>query len=246
MRKSLRSARTRSSTSSRATPQTEQPESLATGLLDVYTRWWNAQLPPAERVGTAEELAEAVALGVLPFFHSYGYTTTLWTPLTLEPAVVYHTDLRDGQTVGRLAREHHATILMATPTFLRIYIRRTPAEDFSTLEAVFGAAEKLTKDVSDAFEKKFGVRPSEAYGATELAPLVAANVPPSRHVPGRPVDTREGTVGQPILGCKARITLSFSSRTSSAPNRLGGSIAIRHNSCIKWFCTMSRIAPDLS
>jgi acyl-[acyl-carrier-protein]-phospholipid O-acyltransferase / long-chain-fatty-acid--[acyl-carrier-protein] ligase len=147
-----------------------------------------------------------VALGVLPFFHSYGYTTTLWTPLTLDPAVVYHTDPRDAQVVGRLAREHHATILMATPTFLRIYTRRTPAEDFSSLECVFGAAEKLPTDVCDAFEKKFGVRPSEAYGATELAPLVAANVPASRHVPGRPVDAREGTVGKPILGCRARIT----------------------------------------
>ncbi len=150
--------------------------------------------------------AADVALGVLPFFHSYGYTTTLWTPLTLDPAVVYHTDPRDAQTVGKLTREFHATILMATPTFLRIYIRRTPAEDFSTLEAVFGAAEKLTPDVSDGFEKKFGVRPSEAYGATELSPLVAANVPPARHVPGRPVDAREGTVGLPILGCRARIT----------------------------------------
>jgi len=108
--------------------------------------------------------------------------------------------------VGRLAREHHATLLMATPTFLRIYVRRTPAEDFSSLEAVFGAAEKLPKEVSDAFEQKFGVRPVEAYGATELAPLVAANVPPARHVPGRPVDAREGTVGQPIAGCRARIT----------------------------------------
>ena len=147
-----------------------------------------------------------VALGVLPFFHSYGYTTTLWTPLTLEPAVAYHTDPRDAQVVGRLAREHHATLLMATPTFLRIYTRRTPAEDFSTLEAVFGAAEKLPSEVSDAFEAKFGVRPSEAYGATELSPLVAANVPPSRHVPGRPVDAREGTVGQPILGSRAKIT----------------------------------------
>ena len=150
--------------------------------------------------------AADVALGVLPFFHSYGYTTTLWTPLALEPAVVYHTDPRDAQAVGRLAREFHATLLMATPTFLRYYTRRTPAEDFSTLEAVFGAAEKLPKEVCDAFEKRFGLRPSEAYGATELSPLVAANVPPSRHVPGRPVDAREGTVGQPILGCRARIT----------------------------------------
>ncbi len=147
-----------------------------------------------------------VALGVLPFFHSYGYTTTLWTPLVLDPAVVYHTDPRDAQVVGRLTREYHATILMATPTFLRIYVRRTPAEDFASLEAVFGAAEKLPKDVSDAFEQKFGVRPSEAYGATELSPLVAANVPPSRHVPGRPVDAREGTVGQPIAGSRAKIT----------------------------------------
>jgi acyl-[acyl-carrier-protein]-phospholipid O-acyltransferase/long-chain-fatty-acid--[acyl-carrier-protein] ligase len=147
-----------------------------------------------------------VALGVLPFFHSYGYTTTLWTPLTLEPAVVYHTDPRDAQVVGRLAREHHATILMATPTFLRIYTRRTPAEDFSTLEVVFGAAERLPRDVCDSFEQRFGVRPSEAYGCTELSPLVAANVPPSRHVPGRAADAREGTVGQPILGSRAKIT----------------------------------------
>lgn len=147
-----------------------------------------------------------VALGVLPFFHSYGYTTTLWTPLTLEPAVVYHTNPLDAQEVGRLAREHHATILMATPTFLRTYVRRTAPEDFSTLEVVFGAAEKLTRDVTDAFEKRFGVRPWEAYGATELSPLVAANVPPSRHVPGRPVDAREGSVGRPIAGCRARIT----------------------------------------
>ena len=150
--------------------------------------------------------AADVALGVLPFFHSYGYTTTLWTPLTLEPGVVYHTDPRDAQVVGKLAREHHATILMATPTFLRIYTRRTPPEDFSTLEAVFGAAEKLPQEVCDAFEKRFGVRPSEAYGATELSPLVAANVPPSRHVPGRPPDAREGTVGKPILGSRARVT----------------------------------------
>ncbi|MCE9632307.1 MAG: AMP-binding protein [Planctomycetia bacterium] len=147
-----------------------------------------------------------VALGVLPFFHSYGYTTTLWTPLTLEPAVAYHADPRDAQVVGKLAREHHATILMATPTFLRIYSRRTSAEDFSSLECVFGAAEKLPKEVCDAFEKKFGIRPSEAYGATELSPLVAANVPVSRHVPRRPVDSREGTVGKPILGSRARIT----------------------------------------
>ena len=150
--------------------------------------------------------AADVALGVLPFFHSYGYTATFWTPLVLDAGVVYHANPLDAQAIGELARQHHATILMATPTFLRTYLRRTPAEDFSTLEAVFGSAEKLPRDVSDAFEKKFGVRPSEAYGATEMSPLIAANIPPARHVPGSPADAREGTVGRPIPGCRARIT----------------------------------------
>ena len=95
---------------------------------------------------------------------------------------------------------------MATPTFLRTYIRGTESDDLSTLEVVFGAAEKLTTDVTDAFEEKFGVRPREAYGATELSPLVSVNVPPSRHVPGRAIDAREGTVGKPIPGCTAKIT----------------------------------------
>jgi len=147
-----------------------------------------------------------VALGVLPFFHSYGYTATFWTPLVLDAAVVYHTNPLDAQAIGALAREHHATILMATPTFLRTYLRRTPAEDFSTLEAVFGSAEKLPREVSAAFEAKFGVRPSEAYGATEMSPLIAANIPPARHVPGSRADAREGTVGRPIPGCRARVT----------------------------------------
>ncbi len=147
-----------------------------------------------------------VALGVLPFFHSYGYTATFWTPLVLDAGVVFHTNPLDAQAIGGLAREHHATILMATPTFLRTYLRRTPAEDFSTLEAVFGSAEKMPREVSDAFEAKFGIRPSEAYGATEMSPLISANIPPTRHVPGSPADAREGTVGRPIPGCRARIT----------------------------------------
>jgi len=150
--------------------------------------------------------AADVALGVLPFFHSYGYTATFWAPLVLDAAVAYHANPLDAQAIGELARRYHATILMATPTFLRTYLRRTPSEDFSTLEAVFGSAEKLPRDVSDAFEKKFGVRPSEAYGATEMSPLIAANIPPARHVPGSPADAREGTVGRPIPGCRARIT----------------------------------------
>ncbi|HEY2881203.1 MAG TPA: AMP-binding protein [Pirellulales bacterium] len=145
------------------------------------------------------------AIGVLPFFHSYGYTATLWTVLALPPKGVYHTDPRDAQQIGKLCAEHAVTVFMATPTFLRIYMRRVPAENFKSLNTVFGAAEKLPKELSDAFETRFGMRPYEAYGCTELSPLVSVNVPPARNRdPSRP-SAREGTVGRPIPGVKAKI-----------------------------------------
>ena len=92
-----------------------------------------------------------VAVGSLPFFHSYGYMATLWIPLALEPACVYHVNPLDAQAIGALASEHHATILMTTPTFLRTYIRRTPPEDFTSLEVVFASAERLPNEVREAF-----------------------------------------------------------------------------------------------
>lgn len=139
-----------------------------------------------------------VALGVLPFFHSYGYTTALWTVLTLDPTGAYHFNPLDAHQVGKLCRDYHATVFMATPTFLRTYLKRCEPQDFATLDVVFGAAERVPPELFDSFETKFGVRPLEAYGCTELSPLVAVNVPPSRSLHGDRSGVREGTVGRPI------------------------------------------------
>lgn len=149
--------------------------------------------------------ADDVAIGVLPFFHSYGYTAALWTVLTLDPTGVYHFNPLDAHQVGKLCREYGATVLMATPTFLRTYLKRCEPQDFAKLDVVFGAAEKMPKDLFEQFEARFGVRPLEAYGCTELSPLVAVNVPPSRSPHGDASGVREGTVGRPIPGIHAKI-----------------------------------------
>lgn len=159
-----------------------------------------------EAIQQAVQLNEQdVAMGVLPFFHLYGYTATLWTVLALVPQGVYHFDPRDAHEVGKLCAKYGVTVFMATPTFLRIYLRRVQPADFKTLDSVFGAAEKLPKDLSDAFEVKFGMRPYEAYGCTELSPLVAVNVPPSRNTDSSKPSAREGTVGRPIPGVRAKV-----------------------------------------
>ncbi len=78
-----------------------------------------------------------VVLAILPFFHSFGYTGTLWTVLTLEPKGVYHYSPLEPRPIGKLSRQHGATIMVATATFLRSYLRRCEPEDFATMEVVF-------------------------------------------------------------------------------------------------------------
>jgi len=144
--------------------------------------------------------------GVLPFFHSFGFTATLWAPVLRCFRAVYHANPLDGKTIGRLVREHRATHLIATPTFLMAYTRQCPPEDFASLKMVVAGAEKLRPRIADAFEKKFGLRPLEGYGCTELSPVAAVNIPDKRTWTGDvQVGTKEGTIGQPIPNVVAKV-----------------------------------------
>lgn len=146
-----------------------------------------------------------VLIGILPFFHSFGLTVALHTVMSLDVGGAYHFNPLDARQVGKLVREHKGTILLATPTFLRSYARRCTPEDFATLDTVVAGAEKLPVDLCQEFEAKFGVRPVEGYGTTELSPLVSVNVPASRRLSSLGRDACEGSVGKPIPGVAAKV-----------------------------------------
>ena len=144
-------------------------------------------------------------LGILPFFHSFGYSVTLWAVQTLGPCGVYHFNPLDAKQVGKLSEKHGVTVLLGTPTFLRGYLRRVKPEQFSKLDVAVVGAEKMPADLFAQFEDKFGVRPVEGYGATELSPLVSVNIPPSRSPAKFQPDRVEGSVGRPLPGVSARV-----------------------------------------
>lgn len=144
-----------------------------------------------------------VIVGVLPFFHSFGSTITLWGMLTRDVKAIYHTNPLEAKAIGQLIAKHRATVLAATPMFLRAYLNRADHEDLKTLDVVAVGAEKMPRVLADDYEAATGVRPFEGYGMTEMSPLVSANVPKSRlHDPAW---YREGTVGRPIPGTFARV-----------------------------------------
>src|SRR5207245_2554469 len=72
-------------------------------------------------------------LGILPFFHSFGYTVTLWGALLAEARTVYHPDPRAAKEIGELCRTYACTLMAATATFLRLYMRRCQPDDFNTM-----------------------------------------------------------------------------------------------------------------
>ena len=153
----------------------------------------------------AHPVEEDRTLGVLPFFHSFGYTATLWWPLCLPGAGVYGPNPLDSRTVGKLGEKYHPTITFATPTFLRGYLKRCTPEQLGSLNLVVVGGEKLPPDLREAWEKKFGIAPTEGYGATELSPVVSCNVPPNRQRPGDVPGLKHGTIGRPLPGVKVRV-----------------------------------------
>ena len=72
---------------------------------------------------------------------------------------------------------------------------------------VIAGAERLPTELCEEFELKFGVRPVEGYGTTELSPVAAVNIPYARQGSTEfQVEAREGTVGRPMPNCSAKVT----------------------------------------
>lgn len=144
-------------------------------------------------------------LGILPFFHSFGFTGTLGAPAMLGIGVAYHFNPTDSKVVGDLILRNEVTFLLATPTFLQIYMRGCQPEQLGSVRFAMVGAEKLPDRLATAFEDQFGFRPMEAYGCTECSPAVTVNRADFRAAGFRQVGGKRGTIGHPLPGMTVRM-----------------------------------------
>jgi acyl-[acyl-carrier-protein]-phospholipid O-acyltransferase/long-chain-fatty-acid--[acyl-carrier-protein] ligase len=147
-------------------------------------------------------LPDEVLLGILPFFHAFGFTVTIWTAMCLGKKVVYHFNPLDSRLIGKLCEEHRVTLLVGTPTFMRLYLKHCEPRQFQTITHLILGAEKLKPELARDIQRTLGIEPIEGYGCTELSPVVSVNVPREVELPdGRKVHgNRIGTVGLPVPG----------------------------------------------
>ncbi|MFW2385484.1 MAG: AMP-binding protein, partial [Akkermansiaceae bacterium] len=151
---------------------------------------------------------DAKLLGCLPLFHSLGCTVTLWFPVIEGLDLVTYPTPLENKRLAELIDKHSVDLLLATPTFLRGYMRRIDPEQLSSLKIVITGAEKLPDNLANSFEEKFGKLPMEGYGLTETSPGSHVNLPIDDPQDGTPVIKahRFTSVGPNLPGVAVKIT----------------------------------------
>lgn len=153
-------------------------------------------------------LPDEVVLGILPFFHSFGYTVCIWTVLLLGKRVVYHYNPLDYRVIPDLIEEHGVTMIASSPTFMRSYVDRARPGQLKTLVHMLLGSERLKPELATTIGEAVGHPPLEGYGTTELSPVVSVNTPTEQSTrDGRRLSGhRPGTTGLPVPGTAIKTT----------------------------------------
>jgi acyl-[acyl-carrier-protein]-phospholipid O-acyltransferase/long-chain-fatty-acid--[acyl-carrier-protein] ligase len=149
-----------------------------------------------------------VLLASLPFFHSFGCTVTLWFPLLEGVRTASYPNPLEAAKIASLVERHAVTIMLATPTFLRAYLRKAEPAQLRSLRLLITGAEKLPDELAKAFEARFGKEVLQGYGLTETSPVASVNLPEAKTaVAGASVQpsNRLGSAGKLLPGMAAEI-----------------------------------------
>jgi acyl-[acyl-carrier-protein]-phospholipid O-acyltransferase/long-chain-fatty-acid--[acyl-carrier-protein] ligase len=151
---------------------------------------------------------EDCLLASLPFFHSFGCTVTLWYPLIEGTPIITYPNPLEAAKNAALVEKYRVTVVLATPTFLRAYLRKAEPQQLRSTRLVIVGAEKMPLDLSEKFFARFGRRVMEGYGLTETSPVVSVNLPdpiPERADVTKQMLYRLGSVGKMASGIAAEI-----------------------------------------
>lgn len=178
----------------------------------------------------AEPMVKAdILYGVLPPFHSFGFSVTGLLPLLSGLRVFYAPDPTDSHGMARDCALRKVTLLCCAPSFYRNLFRIATPRQLKTVRLIISGAEKAPPELFE-HAKRFGKEMIEGYGITECSPAVTIN---------RTSRASKG-VGQPLEGVE--LCLIHPETHEKIPSEEQGEICIRGPSVFAGY--LGKDAPD--
>ncbi len=124
-----------------------------------------------------------ILYGVLPPFHSFGFSVTGLLPLLAGLRVCYAPDPTDSHGMVHDIERWRPTLFCCAPSFIRALFRVADPEKIRSLRLIVSGAEKTPQELFDYVSQHL---PSslliEGYGITECSPIVTLERPGEPHV----------------------------------------------------------------
>jgi acyl-[acyl-carrier-protein]-phospholipid O-acyltransferase/long-chain-fatty-acid--[acyl-carrier-protein] ligase len=135
-------------------------------------------------------------LANLPYFHVFGLTGNLWTPLFHGMTIISYANPLDYKKICEIVRDDKPTLMVATPSFFWGYLRKSEPGDFASLRVAICGADKCPDALREGFLEKHNMVLYEGYGTTETSPAITGNAEGMN---------KPGSVGLPFKGVEVRI-----------------------------------------
>lgn len=139
-----------------------------------------------------------IFLGVIPFFHAYGLSTTQHIAIMTGASQILLPRFQIQEVLEAIHR-HRVTIFSGIPAMFMMIneFEKVARYDLRSLRVCLSGASPLPTEVQDRFRRLTGVKISEGYGMTEASPVTHCN----------PVygDAPAGSIGLPFPDTDCRI-----------------------------------------
>ncbi len=145
---------------------------------------------------TQDFLQDDRFFNALPMFHSFGLVLGTFLPLANGSYVYLYPTPLHYRVIPSMVYDRDCTIMFGTNTFLNGYGRRCHPYDFQSIRRVYAGGEKVQDVTYETWWKKFGIRISEGYGATEFSPLITGH---------SAIEPKPGTCGRFLPGVRYKI-----------------------------------------
>jgi long-chain acyl-CoA synthetase len=141
---------------------------------------------------------DAMTLGALPLFHSFGQTCGLNATmvaggcLTLIPRF-------DPEKALEIIQRDQVNVFEGVPTMFgaMLHAKAADSADTSCLKVCASGGSAMPVEVMKAFEEKFACKVLEGYGLSETSPVASFNHPDKERKPG--------SIGTPIRGVEMKL-----------------------------------------